>query len=481
MAANISLCMIVKNEEESLATCLRSVADLVNEIIVVDTGSSDQTKGIAARFGARVHDFAWVNDFSAARNESLRHAGGEWIVWFDADESLDEANRQRLHALFTRLPDSNVAYVMTQMCLREASLHGLSGYADRLVEQVRLFRNHREIRWQHRVYEQILPGVRRTGGELTKTDIVIQHPGYSDPDLHRRKIERNLALAELEHLEHPEDAYVLYSLGVFLQRLGRTAESLRYLQPCVEKITPTANYAAKAYALLTQGYMQTGNSSMAMAACRAGRRLVPNDPELLAQEGILLRSAGDLRGAEACFTRLIEPEATALSPDRAGWVRHNLAQLYRQTGRGVQAAEQWRAALALQPTFVLGWLELGELYISMKRWDDLDQVVAQLQKDASQIENAVVLRARGMMMRSKYTAARQILEEAIRRSPQSLRPRQALSHVLLFENKDPAAAEQALREVLRLDPSDAQAKQNLAVLLRNGSPSTQAADLSLAR
>jgi tetratricopeptide (TPR) repeat protein len=474
--ANISLCMIVKNEEASLAACLQSVADLVNEIIVVDTGSSDQTKAIAARFGARVHDFAWVNDFSAARNESLRHASGNWIFWLDADESLDGANRQHLCRLFTRLPDANVAYVMTQMCLQEASLQGPRGHADNPVEQVRLFRNHREIRWQHRVYEQILPGVRRAGGELAKTDIVIQHSGYSDPGLHRRKIERNLALAELEHREHPEDAYVLYSLGVFLQRLGRTGESLHYLEPCVERITPTATYAAKAHALLTQSYMQIGNSSMALAACQAGRRFVPNDPELLAQEGILLRSAGDLAGAEACLTRLIGPEAAALPPDQACWVRHNLAQLYRQTDRGVQAVEQWHAALALQPTFALGWLELGELYISMKRWDDLDQVVAELQRDAGQIENATVLRARGMMMRSKYTAAREILEEAIRRSPQSLRPRQALSHVLLFENKDPAAAEQALREVLRLDPNNAEAKQNLAVLLRNGSTSTEASD-----
>lgn len=480
MAANISLCMIVKNEEASLATCLRSVADLVNEIIVVDTGSSDQTKAIAARFGACVYDFAWVNDFSAARNESLRHASGEWIVWLDADESLDETNRQRLRALFTRLPDANVPYVMTQMCLQEASLQGPHGQADKPVEQVRLFRNHREIRWQHRVYEQILPAVRRVGSELAKTDIVIQHPGYSDLDLHRRKIERNLVLAELEYSEHPEDPYVLYSLGVFLQRLGRTAESLRYLQPCVGKIAPTATYAAKAHALLTQGYMQTGNSSMALAVCRAGLGFVPNDPELLTQEGMLLRSAGDLPSAEACFTRLIRPEAAALPADQACWVRHNLAQLYRQTGRGVQAVEQWRAALAVQPTFALGWLELGELYISMNRWDDLDQVVAQLQKHAGQMENAAVLRARGMMMRSKYTAARQILEEAIRRSPQSLRPRQALSHVLLFENKNPAAAEQALREVLRLDPNNAEAKQNLAALLRNGSISTQAAGSSLA-
>jgi hypothetical protein len=82
---------------------------------------------------------------------------------------------------------------------------------------------------------------------------------------------------------------------------------------------------------------------MALAVCRAGLGFVPNDPELLTQEGMLLRSAGDLLGAEACFSRLIGPEAAALPPDQACWVRHNLGQLYRQTGRGVQAAAQWRA------------------------------------------------------------------------------------------------------------------------------------------
>ena len=86
--------MIVKDAEATLGACLASVADLVDEMIVVDTGSTDRTRAVAMRAGARVIDFAWVDDFSAARNESIRHATGDWIFWLDADERLDEANRE---------------------------------------------------------------------------------------------------------------------------------------------------------------------------------------------------------------------------------------------------------------------------------------------------------------------------------------------------------------------------------------------------
>src|SRR5205823_5094968 len=102
-SAPVSLCMIVKNEEENLAACLQSVQGLVKEMIIVDTGSTDRTKEIAASFGAKVYDFTWIDNFAAARNESLRHATGRWIFWLDADERLDETNRRRLREIFAGL------------------------------------------------------------------------------------------------------------------------------------------------------------------------------------------------------------------------------------------------------------------------------------------------------------------------------------------------------------------------------------------
>src|SRR6266567_8071044 len=96
----VSLCLMVRNEEAALPGCLQSAADLVNEIIVVDTSSTDRTKEIAGSFGAKVFDFPWVDDFAAARNECIRHATGEWIFWMDADERINEPNREKLNILF---------------------------------------------------------------------------------------------------------------------------------------------------------------------------------------------------------------------------------------------------------------------------------------------------------------------------------------------------------------------------------------------
>src|SRR3989338_7436069 len=85
----ISLCMITKNEEQFLEQCLNSVKELVDEIILVDTGSTDKTKEIAGKFTDKIFDFQWCGDFSAARNESLKHAAKDWILVLDADEQLD--------------------------------------------------------------------------------------------------------------------------------------------------------------------------------------------------------------------------------------------------------------------------------------------------------------------------------------------------------------------------------------------------------
>ena len=97
MPMRVSLCMIARNEGATLSRCLSSIAGLADEIIVVDTGSLDNTREIARQLDARVHEFPWVDDFAAARNESLRHATGDWILWLDGDEYMGEANRSVAH------------------------------------------------------------------------------------------------------------------------------------------------------------------------------------------------------------------------------------------------------------------------------------------------------------------------------------------------------------------------------------------------
>ena len=109
MAATISLCMIVRNEEKVLARCLESVRGCVDEIIIVDTGSSDGTKEIAARFTDKIYDFEWIDDFSAARNYSFEQATGDYLLWLDADDVLLPADAEALLRFKAeRLADCNV-------------------------------------------------------------------------------------------------------------------------------------------------------------------------------------------------------------------------------------------------------------------------------------------------------------------------------------------------------------------------------------
>jgi len=256
--------MIVKDEEANLPRCLSSVGGLLDEIIVVDTGSTDGTKGIATQFGARVFDFAWVDDFSAARNESLRLATGSWIFWLDADEWLDDDSRQRMRALLLSLPDENTGYVMMQRSPTQSLYLGAPGERGaQVVEQVRLFRNDPMIRWEGRVFEQIRPAIRRSGGTVRATDIFIQHSGYEEYVGNRQKVERNLRLARLQDAEHPDDPYTLAHIGDLLFALGRVVESVPYFQRSLETLPPSAAIRACAAASLAKARLVLGKQGKA--------------------------------------------------------------------------------------------------------------------------------------------------------------------------------------------------------------------------
>jgi tetratricopeptide (TPR) repeat protein len=233
-APRVSLSMIVRDEEANLPACLASVADLVWEVVIVDTGSADRTREVAARFGARVFDFPWVDSFAAARNESLRHAGGDWVFWLDADERVDEGNRRGLRDLLAALPDEPAAYLMTVLSAEDAESDG-----DLAVDQARLFRRHPDARWEYRVHEQILPAAERLGWPVRRTTILVHHLGYRDGEARRRKLERNFRLQRLEAGERPDDGFTLFNLGATYMDLGRPGEAIPVLRRALERTPPT--------------------------------------------------------------------------------------------------------------------------------------------------------------------------------------------------------------------------------------------------
>ena len=196
---SVSLTMIVRDEEASVADALRSVADLFDDIVVVDTGSTDRTReaALSACPGARIFDFPWCDDFSAARNEALRHARGEWVFWIDADDRIDETGRAKLREVFAHLPsDGNPMYVLpcvssTPWCEHLAPV----------IPHHRLFRNRPDIRWIGRVFENVCSTNPHLGTTSVPLDVTISHLGYIDLPRFVAKLVRNRRLFLLEQVE----------------------------------------------------------------------------------------------------------------------------------------------------------------------------------------------------------------------------------------------------------------------------------------
>lgn len=472
----VSLTMIVKNEEHNLADCLRSVADLVDEIVIADTGSTDRTKEIARQFGAIVVDFPWIDDFAAARNEALRHATGEWIFWMDADDRLDEDNRQKIRALFAGLPHGQLfGYNMKVSCLP-----GADQDAPTIVDHIRLFPNHPQIRWKYRIHEQILVAIRRFGGSVQWSDVVVQHVGYQDADVHRRKGDRNFRLLQLDYRDDPNDPYTLFNLGNMLHEHKRFDEAIDLLTRSLQRSYPTDSIVRKLYSLIAQCQQRLGNDDAALATCRDGRGFYPNDVELLIVESGVLHRLGDRAGAIACLQRLRssyeEPHFGSVNTALRGHIAfNNLAVLFTEEGRFAEAEEQWRMALADAPKYVAAWLGLADLYVKQQRFPEVEGIIDRLREMPNARLDRFILQAQLLLARRQFDDARVILNKVIEQAPGSVFARLVLARAYLQEGRDWKAAEQALRAVLALDPQHAEARKNLAVLLnQNDAPSGEA-------
>lgn len=166
----VSLCMIVKDEEEVLARCLKSVLPLVDEAIIVDTGSTDKTPDIALSLGARVERFAWIDDFAAARNYAFSRATGDYLLWLDADDFITPENAERLLFLKEELENEKPDMVTCPYEVISGGKVVLRYLRERLVKRASGFV------WQGRVHECIAPK-----GKILHSEFCVRHLGSNKP------------------------------------------------------------------------------------------------------------------------------------------------------------------------------------------------------------------------------------------------------------------------------------------------------------
>jgi GT2 family glycosyltransferase/tetratricopeptide (TPR) repeat protein/2-polyprenyl-3-methyl-5-hydroxy-6-metoxy-1,4-benzoquinol methylase len=463
----LSLCMIVRDNARTIGAALQSIRPYVDEMVVVDTGSTDDTPQIAQQLGARVFHFPWCDDFSAARNESLKYARGQWIFWMDSDDTIDPDCGCKLRQLALQDPGPSILGHVIQVHCPGPPGEDEDNVTE--VDHVKLFRNLPELRFEGRIHEQILPAIRRLGGEVAWTDLFVTHTGYDHtPEGQIRKKDRDLRLLHLEHRERGEHTFTLFNLGMTYADIGQPREAVEYLQRCIACSQQTESHLRKAFALLVHSLRQLGRKEVAWQVCEDGLKHFPQDPELTFRRAILLHDRGQLELAVRMYLELLgdNPERHFTSVDRgirSFKARFNLALVYEDLGDLAQAEEQCRLAVKEQPGFRAAWHELANLLLRQGRQDEALRMADQLlSRDHLCVEGLLIL-ARAASGDGQHDRTRRWLEQAIREFPNDADAWQEWCR-FLFDRGSAGEAQQALLELLLRWPDDASAHHNLGTL-----------------
>lgn len=221
----LSAALIVRDEERFLAGCLESIRDVVDEVVVVDTGSIDATPEIAQAFGARLLHHRWQDDFAAARNVALDAAAGAWILYIDADERLTGADRAAAEQLLV-----GAEHVAFRLKLQPTL--GTTPY-----REYRLWRHDPRIRFVGRIHEKVTPAIgavaEAEGRPIGDCDFLLTHLGYEGPQEHKHR--RNLPLLRAEIERDPSQLFNWHQLARVLIGLGRDEEGIGVLLEAVER------------------------------------------------------------------------------------------------------------------------------------------------------------------------------------------------------------------------------------------------------
>ncbi|WNC14462.1 glycosyltransferase [Brevibacillus brevis] len=358
----ISACLIVKNEEECIERCLSSLQGKVDEIIVVDTGSTDRTLEIMKAFEVNVYKFNWINDFSAARNYSLDKATGDWIFFIDADEELKTPDQKHLGELIH--PYDSDIYVL--------KLLNLLGSEDNpsdvsRLNVMRIFRNLPENRFQGKIHEQVLFEGREVKIKQIEAEII--HHGYLEEVRNRKsKFERNVALLEKELKENPNDGFHWFNMGMEYLVDSDKRKALNCFQRSYELSNRSNAYFSRLLRNLAVCYLEESQIIEGHNICQEAITLYPDYTDIWYIKGLLLQSQSDYDQAIEMFEH-----ALMLGDTIKYWSDHGtgsykaifkLGEIFLAQGKIEQGIAVYEMGAEAYPQVFAFYPELSKLYIS---------------------------------------------------------------------------------------------------------------------
>jgi glycosyltransferase involved in cell wall biosynthesis len=292
--------MIVKNEEQNLDRCLQSAAKIVDQIVIVDTGSTDRTVEIAQSYRAEIYQYPWKSDFSAARNESLKYASGPWILILDADDELASQSASQIRPLIATTEFDAIGIIIRTI----APPNDIIKYMDDT--RYRLFRNGKGFQYEQKVHNQIAPSIIRNGGKTCDSDLLIIHHGYKEN--FQRKANRSLPMIEEALNSNPTNAYLQFKKGETLKALGRLSEAKQALMQLFSmnyKFLPP-QIIEMAFMRLSQIELAQSNFEESLQYSHKCLLLNPRNALAMYLAGIARLYLGELRTAYEIFQHIDE-------------------------------------------------------------------------------------------------------------------------------------------------------------------------------
>jgi pentatricopeptide repeat protein len=321
-------------------------------MVVVDTGSTDDSRRAAAEAAARVFEFPWRDDFSAARNFSLEQATSDWIVWFDADDILPAASGQLLRQKIAERAAPDAAFWVS---VEEHSVGRRGQPLVRSHSHIKLFPRHQAIRFRYRIHEQVAPAINALGLPILPSHAVVRHAHVDrSPAGEQARVERNLRLALLDLEEHPDDPFVWLSVGTsYLFQPGRMADAIAFLRRSAGGLRRGSSTQLNAYLYLGQAWGTSGNRQQEEQIYLEAAAIFPNDAVLAKRLADLYAKAGRLEDAARCYRQILERGQLRSSVVQVGRLADEaalrLGDVHIRLGQRMEAERCWKSFLRQHP------------------------------------------------------------------------------------------------------------------------------------
>lgn len=368
----LSLCMIVKNEENYLRKCLESVKNIVDEMIIVDTGSVDGTVAIAESLGAKVFNFPWNGSFSDARNYSLKHAKGDWIMIMDADEELEKCKPDEIRELMNET-DADAYFFET------ISYLGDEVGCDVVKNMnLRLLKNKKGYFYCNPIHEQIYGSIiaANPSAKFINKSYKVYHYGYLNKSINEKnKRERNMSLLEKELKKVPGYTFNLYNLGSEYCAMENYKKALELFEKAYQNFIPQEGFGPVMMFKMANCYLELERHEEALKLCDAGLAYYPLFTDLEYMKGIIYGETGNNAMAARHFKRCCEMgEAPNYLNIIVGTGTYrplfSLGEIYFEWEDYEAAANSFKQSFLENPDYQEAFMLLVKTYCRMKLDDE---------------------------------------------------------------------------------------------------------------